>query len=407
MDGMRAVFTSPLGRVSWFPGHMARASRLMARDLAAADAVVEVRDARAPLATAHSSAAGAAAATKTRVVVLNKADLAPHNLRRAAAAAVRAADPRVSAVVFATANAPNPKSAEAVVEAVQEALGGRRQDSPSVGTKGRDRRGGRKSANRSLAKGKRSDALRLRRVVAAPGAAVAGGGLRGPEQGGSGIKESGAIASDGTNEAEEWKAEAGMKARAETDNGDASRFLRSSDRPVTMMITGVPNVGKSTLINALRVAGKQTASAKVGKKPGLTRHLQWYRVGEAPPVMLLDTPGVMLPRVDDDEAGLKLALVGCIRDGIVPHHVLADYLLFVLNKRGRWGEYVSRFRLEAPTDNIDDLLEGIARSLHLTLPGKRPDLHRAAHLFVDRFRRGDYGPVALDEFGSTGGERKI
>ena len=92
------------------------------------------------------------------------------------------------------------------------------------------------------------------------------------------------------------------------------------NRPVRAMVVGIPNVGKSTFINSL--AGK--ASAKTGNKPGVTRGNQWIRLNKQ--VELLDTPGVLWPKFDDEETGLKLAFLGSVNDEILDREELASLL---------------------------------------------------------------------------------
>ena len=98
---------------------------------------------------------------------------------------------------------------------------------------------------------------------------------------------------------------------------------------VTLMVMGVPNVGKSSFINAMSSGVHGTGKkAKTGPLPAVTRHVRAVKVTDNPVAFLLDTPGIMVPKVASCEQGLKLALTGSIRDMVVGEHLLADYLLY-------------------------------------------------------------------------------
>lgn len=134
----------------------------------------------------------------------------------------------------------------------------------------------------------------------------------------------------------------------------AARRTKSSG--ITLLaIVGVPNVGKSSLVNAVRRASLSggTAAARVGPNAGVTRSAQTVRV--SPTAYLTDTPGVTPPSVSSAGCGLKLALLGVIKDGIVSPFVVADYLLFCLNKWGDFG-YVNILGLQGPTDDVTQVL---------------------------------------------------
>eukprot|EP00894_Picocystis_sp_ML_P002965 jgi/Pico_ML_1/53482/g4019.t1 len=116
-----------------------------------------------------------------------------------------------------------------------------------------------------------------------------------------------------------------------------------------MRMEGVPNVGKSTLINAMRGLSEveRTSKAAVGPLPGVTRELSAFQIGTKPIVYLLDTPGIMMPKVEDEETGLRLASIGVIKDSIVGEEKIAEFLLETLSKHnsivrlfreGRFGQ---------------------------------------------------------------------
>lgn len=186
----------------------------------------------------------------------------------------------------------------------------------------------------------------------------------------------------------------------------ADRYNRASMTEYSLMIIGVPNVGKSSLINRLRNTCLRKASvAPVGAVAGITRSvMNRIKVNESPPVYLHDTPGILTPNVGNVYGALKLAVVGCLQDHLVGPTVLADYLLFWLNRRGRF-EYVNYYGLPQPCDDITHVLTFITAKFKLLQSIRqfdrslavRPDLDRAAELFLRAFRSGELGVYCLDE----------
>jgi ribosome biogenesis GTPase A len=147
--------------------------------------------------------------------------------------------------------------------------------------------------------------------------------------------------------------------------------------PTIVMIFGIPNIGKSSILNAL--TGKK--KCKVGALPGVTQTVNGYKIDSE--LFLLDTPGIMLPKIDTLEEGYKLALVRSIADGIVPADMLVGYLLFVLNSR-KAHKYVEEFHLNGPVETVDELV------------GKDPHRDQFCVKFLDYFRRGKLGTITLD-----------
>lgn len=103
------------------------------------------------------------------------------------------------------------------------------------------------------------------------------------------------------------------------------------------MVGGVPNVGKSTLINTLRrkdseINHTKKSGARTGGNPGLTKSISGFKIITDPPTYCVDTPGILVPRIGTTEDGLKLCACNCIRDGIIESEVVCDYVLFQLNK---------------------------------------------------------------------------
>ena len=160
------------------------------------------------------------------------------------------------------------------------------------------------------------------------------------------------------------------------------------NRPVRAMVVGIPNVGKSTFINAL--AGK--ACAKTGNKPGVTKGKQWIRLNKQ--VELLDTPGILWPKFEDQEVGLRLAFIGSIKDEILNTEELAAELIKFLNANYP-GVLEEKYGVE-PSDDAYVLLAGIARSRNCFLKGSELDTEKAALLLLDDFRNGKLGRLTLE-----------
>ncbi|XP_048419290.1 mitochondrial ribosome-associated GTPase 1 isoform X1 [Stegostoma tigrinum] len=186
------------------------------------------------------------------------------------------------------------------------------------------------------------------------------------------------------------------------------RFHRMENLEYCLMVIGVPNVGKSSLINAMRrMYLKKGKASRVGGEPGITRAvLTKIQVCERPLIYLLDTPGVFSPRVESLEVGMKLALCGTILDHLVGEEVIADYLLFTLNKQQKF-DYVDRYQLGEPCDDVQTVLKKIAVNLGKTQKVKAitgvgdinilmPNYSAAAYDFIRTFRKGELGKVMLD-----------
>ena len=160
------------------------------------------------------------------------------------------------------------------------------------------------------------------------------------------------------------------------------------NRPVRAMVVGIPNVGKSTFINAL--AGK--ACAKTGNKPGVTKGKQWIRLNKN--VELLDTPGILWPKFEDQNVGLKLAYIGSIKDEILNTEELAAKLCQFLHEKYE-GALADKYDMEESEDGFAMLAE-IARSRHCLVKGNEYDTEKAAKLLLDDFRNGRLGRITLE-----------
>lgn len=161
-------------------------------------------------------------------------------------------------------------------------------------------------------------------------------------------------------------------------------------RPIRAMILGIPNTGKSTLINRL-VKKKALAT---GDKPGVTRQLQWISMHEE--LLLLDTPGMLWPKFDDQDVALRLALVGTIKDTLVSLDRMVFFALDYLRMK-RPSILKSRFDLkEIPADNLA-LLEAIGTRIGALQKGGVVDYDRVMQRLLVEFRQDKFGPVMLDD----------
>ena len=160
------------------------------------------------------------------------------------------------------------------------------------------------------------------------------------------------------------------------------------NRPVRAMVVGIPNVGKSTFINSY--AGK--ACTKTGNKPGVTKGKQWIRLNKT--TELLDTPGILWPKFEDQSVGLKLALIGSIRDEILNIDELAISLITFLSAEYK-GILAERYGIEEEGTPLA-MLEAIAEKRGCLLKGKGLDYTKAAGILIDDFRSGRLGRLTLE-----------
>jgi len=274
--------------INWYPGHMARAKRLLSQQLGRVDVVVELCDARLPHASRNPDL-DTLIQNKKRVLLLNKADLA------------------------------DPKETSAWLQYFKK-QGIPAQPFVSTG-------------------GKPKDVLVLIEQAA--------------------------------SEAVDRAALKGMR------------------KTVRVMVVGVPNVGKSTLINRLNGG----AIAQVGDRPGVTRSNQWVKV--TPYLELLDTPGMLWPRLDDQRAARRLAYIGTIRDQVVDVSMLAIRLLEDLLVV-RPEAVAERFKLSDTSLRSLPLLEAVCHGRGWLMKGGVADTDRGAAVVLDEFRAGKLGRVTLE-----------
>ena len=168
---------------------------------------------------------------------------------------------------------------------------------------------------------------------------------------------------------------------------DRKRGIRN--RPIRAMVVGIPNVGKSTFINAF--AGK--ACAKTGNKPGVTKGKQWIKLSKE--LELLDTPGILRPKFEDNDTGMRLAFIGSINDEILVIEELA--LDFVKYIEGRYpGIIKDYYRLEGEMYTDHRALEEIAKVRKCLSQGGEPDILKASRLIIDDYRSGRLGRLSLE-----------
>lgn len=165
---------------------------------------------------------------------------------------------------------------------------------------------------------------------------------------------------------------------------------RLRTRLLRLMVVGVPNVGKSSLINKL--TGRK--SAKTGDRPGVTRGKQWLTMENG--MQLLDTPGILWPKFEDPKVGLYLAFCGSIKDEIMDIASLALELIGILSL-----DYpnllLDRYKVEALGETPLETMEIIAEKRGYILSGKRIDYERTGRAFMDEFRSGTIGRITLEK----------
>lgn len=276
-------------QIQWYPGHMAKARRMLEENLKLIDVVVELVDARAPLATRNPDF-DALFSQKSRVILLNKSDLASAEQTKKWIEYYKAQN--INAIAFVSTSSAKRKAAVSLIEA---------------------------AAADKVAK----------------------------------MKEKGVI------------------------------------KTVRAMVVGIPNVGKSTFIN--RIAGE--TKAKVGDKPGVTKGKQWVKV--SPYLELMDTPGLLWPKLENEALAKHLAYIGSINDDIMDAERLAADLLGELIAICP-NELKERYKKIEEGMAAHELLEAVARSRGFILQGGVMDTERAARIVLDEFRAGKVAKITLE-----------
>lgn len=164
-------------------------------------------------------------------------------------------------------------------------------------------------------------------------------------------------------------------------------------KPIRIMVVGIPNVGKSSLIN--RLAGQKRA--KVEDRPGVTRGKQWVSIDKG--MDLLDMPGVLWPKFEDRNVGEKLAFTGAVKDDILDTEMLAARLLEVLREKGYTPLVCARYKLDENAfegKNGIEMLETVGKKRGMLISGGEVDIERAAIMVLDEFRSGKIGRITLD-----------
>lgn len=178
----------------------------------------------------------------------------------------------------------------------------------------------------------------------------------------------------------------------ELGNMSQSRKQSRVNRPFRLMIVGVPNVGKSSLIN--RLSGRK--STQTGDRPGVTRGKQWIRLADG--MQLLDTPGILWPRFEDPQTGKNLAFCGSIKDEIMDIPTLGMELVGYLAENYP-DLLMARYKLDELLEMPLENMEAIAARRGFILPGKRIDYERTGRTVLDEFRAGTIGRITLERPG--------
>jgi ribosome biogenesis GTPase A len=170
---------------------------------------------------------------------------------------------------------------------------------------------------------------------------------------------------------------------------------RGMNRPLRVMIVGIPNVGKSTLIN--QISGRKGAKAE--NRPGVTRGKQWVTVDSS--LLLLDTPGILWPKFEDPEVGMMLAYTGAVKENVIDTEELACHLAEKLN-RYYPQVLLDRYKVEMPSDTPGYmLLEEAGRKRGYLLARGEINMERMAKVLIDEYRSGKLGTFTFEKVEDT------
>lgn len=184
-----------------------------------------------------------------------------------------------------------------------------------------------------------------------------------------------------------------MLAAVEIGSRPTMEKLRAKNRlprPVRAMVLGIPNCGKSTVINSLAPA----ASAKTGNKPGVTKGRQWVKTNVG--IELLDTPGMLWPKFANDDTAFKLAVCGSISDIVFPVYPVACDLAMMLKKLAPHA-LEQRYKMTAIPDSGEEILKVIAANRGMLGPGGKAREDDAAMMLIQEFRNGKIGRITLEK----------
>ena len=162
------------------------------------------------------------------------------------------------------------------------------------------------------------------------------------------------------------------------------------EKTVRAMVAGIPNVGKSAVLNRLSGSGKM----KEGNKPGVTRGLQWARV--TPYFEILDTPGILMPKIENEETAAKIVAIGCIPMDILDFESIAYYVIQILTKNSP-NLLKKRYNLNSLDADANRVLYDICKSRGFLLRGGEMDLERGAKVVLDELKNGKLGRISLEE----------
>ncbi|NMA55005.1 MAG: ribosome biogenesis GTPase YlqF [Firmicutes bacterium] len=190
----------------------------------------------------------------------------------------------------------------------------------------------------------------------------------------------------------------GMEAIAFSASADRPRKLlqpiqrlsssRSAAKGLRLLVVGIPNVGKSAVINKL--AGRRRTA--VGARPGITRSQQWIRAAKN--LMILDTPGILWPKFADQETGYKLAAIGAIRTEVLP---LQEVALWLARRLQDLAPSTLMTTYDLPSDDLAAILPGIAKRRGLFLSGGKLNIEQAADVLLREYQQGKLGRVSLEQ----------
>ncbi|MCK8816553.1 ribosome biogenesis GTPase YlqF [Natroniella sulfidigena] len=161
------------------------------------------------------------------------------------------------------------------------------------------------------------------------------------------------------------------------------------ERDIRLMIVGIPNVGKSQLINQL----SNKKSARTGNRPGVTKGQQWVKLRRG--FELLDTPGILWPKFEDEEVGFKLAITGAIKENLVENELLAYKLVEILQQVAP-NKLKERFNLNQITSDTYQLIADIGRKRGCLQSGGRIDRERTSKIIIKEFQEGKFGKLTLE-----------